>query len=92
MLVNPRPIPIEHGSTLNLVMMLTSVVGFVLLCLGAFLFLYVVVRDRLGPSPPADRKAVVEYSRRSRSRIGGQRRTIEPQWLMLMRSIQSRRT
>jgi uncharacterized membrane protein len=45
-LVAPRFIPIEQGSTLYVVKMLISVAGFILLCLGALLYLYILIRDR----------------------------------------------
>jgi hypothetical protein len=45
-LVVPRFIPIEQGSTLFVVKMLISVTGFIILCVGAFLYLYILIRDR----------------------------------------------
>mgnify|MGYP007042430908 CR=1 FL=1 len=46
MLVAARFIPIGQDSTLSVVKMLISVVGFILLCLGALLYLYILIRDR----------------------------------------------
>lgn len=46
MLVAPRFIPMEQDSTVYAVKMLISVAGFILLCLGALLYLYMVIRDR----------------------------------------------
>ena len=46
MLVVPRFIPSEQGSTLFVVKMLISVAGFIILCVGAVLYLYVLIRDR----------------------------------------------
>jgi hypothetical protein len=46
MFVAPTISPSEQASILYVVKKLTSVAGFIVFCLGAILYLYVLVRDR----------------------------------------------
>jgi len=46
MLVAPTSPPIEQASMLYIVKILMPVAGFIVFCLGAILYLYVLVRDR----------------------------------------------
>lgn len=46
MLVVPQFTPSEQASTLYTVKMLISVAGFIILCLGALLYLYVLIAER----------------------------------------------
>ena len=46
MLTAPTSTPIEHASISYIVKILMSVAGIFVFCLGAILYLYVLVRDR----------------------------------------------
>ena len=46
MLVAPTITPNEQASILHIVKLLMSVAGFIVFCLGAILYLYVLFRDR----------------------------------------------
>jgi hypothetical protein len=46
MLVTPTITPSEQASILYVVKILMPVAGFIVFCLGAILYLYVLVRDR----------------------------------------------
>jgi hypothetical protein len=46
MLAAPTITPSEQASILYIVKILTSVAGFIVFCLGAILYLYVLARDR----------------------------------------------
>ena len=46
MLVPPTITPSEQASILYIVKIMMSVAGFIVFCLGAIMYLYVLVRDR----------------------------------------------
>jgi hypothetical protein len=57
MLVAPTITPSEQASILYIVKELTSMAGFLVFCLGAILYLYVLVRDRTGAAARSRRRS-----------------------------------